>query len=238
MTVNGVTLGCIEKLVWTRHHVDLDGWFSGQDLQVGQNSRDLSPVPFHGSQNSLPMEPEAALCAMQFQFRLERTSPHTGVTFLATDARGNSVAVKVTPPGSCRVGISRICALPFALRLVASRAGDILHFLQTGDAGLSVSLRDTFGFNEETKAAPLMRPDILVNRSMSLPMPRDPLLLIIPIHNAHQHVARLLKRLADCIDVDHGILLIDDGSSESEIGPLLSDFAARFPDRVPHVDPD
>jgi GT2 family glycosyltransferase len=60
----------------------------------------------------------------------------------------------------------------------------------------------------------------------------NPVVIIIPVFNAAEDVSRLLDRLADTTEDHHQIILIDDGSDDPRIAPMLAAFAARFPHRA------
>lgn len=218
------TLGCIQISTWTRHHVDLQGWLlddrhlvGAEDTAGGSRTANATLVVPAGS--------------TRFQARLSRLSPDQPVQLLIAD-RNTRKEFLVAPPGPWRNAMAHILTLPAALRLIARHGLDILRFIQTGDAGLSVSLRDAFGFTEAGSAAPLLPGAALEPFLPQTEPPRRPVIVVVPVHNAVPQVARLLERLRCGVGIEHRIVLIDDGSSDPRIAPMLAGFAARHPDRV------
>jgi len=53
--------------------------------------------------------------------------------------------------------------------------------------------------------------------------------VIVPIHDAYDNVARCIAALVAYTDDHHRIVLVDDASQDSRIGPLLADVALRHP---------
>lgn len=53
--------------------------------------------------------------------------------------------------------------------------------------------------------------------------------LILPVHNAPDHVAQCLARLPEMTDLPWRLVIVDDGSTDPAIAPLLSDWVAQEP---------
>lgn len=71
--------------------------------------------------------------------------------------------------------------------------------------------------------------DRLADRAAPIaPLP-EPASVIVPIHNGAAHLRRLLATLFAHTEPRHRILLVDDGSTDPEIAPLLNRAAARNP---------
>lgn len=230
LTGHGDQRACVESSVWTRHHVDLHGWFIGDTLLAGGSGSTLIPCTVEAADNHQPHMPVCQAPARRFRVRTERPALKQAVVVRVSGGRSDTLSY-VPPPGPFREALAYLLATPAAVRLVARHRLDILRFLLTGDAGLSVALRDAFGFNEN-RPAPLIPSDVFAKAPHRPADLQRPVVVIVPIHNARPHVARLLQELALGLDIDHRILLIDDGSSDPSLAPLLASFASRHTDRV------
>jgi GT2 family glycosyltransferase len=62
------------------------------------------------------------------------------------------------------------------------------------------------------------------------PVPlHDPIDIIVPVHNGIDHLERLFATLFTHTAPHHRVLLVDDGSNDQEVAPLLARAAARRP---------
>lgn len=63
--------------------------------------------------------------------------------------------------------------------------------------------------------------------------------LVLPVHNARAHVAACLARLRQVTDLPWRLILVDDGSTDPAMDPLLADWVARHPQAtlITHADP-
>lgn len=229
LAANGLTGGRVEVAIWTRHQVELRGWFVGDELFAGLSGAILVPCQLEAIE-ARQRHGLAIRGSIGFHVRLGRTSRRAPVSLKATHGQTSS-HFQLSPPSLWRETIALILALPAAFRLVARHRNDIVRFLRTRDAGLSVSLRDAFGFNQD-QPAPLVSPEVMKACPATSAAHTGPIVIIVPIHNAPRQVARLFGRLATTLDSNHRLLLIDDGSTDPAIGPLLATFAEENPERV------
>jgi GT2 family glycosyltransferase len=93
-------------------------------------------------------------------------------------------------------------------------------------------LREAFCPIVEETPAPLATADLFCSSAPVQSKPKIPVVVIVPVFNAAEDVTRLLARLADTTEDHHKIILIDDGSDDPRIAPMLAAFAQRFPARV------
>lgn len=208
--------GCVEDVEWRKSQVMLRGWcrdsvtlgFAGDALQPitpWLARRDLGPGLDHAG----------------FETVLDRPTPRAALTIRS--GAGEIVFLAPTPRAERR---ARLIALPAALGFAARHWRDILRFLIRRDPGTSVALREAFGLEDALKSGPLMPADLFPPQSTG-PAPQvGPTVILVPVFNAPDHVARLLECLARPIGIDHHILLIDDASTDPLIAPMLDAFAA------------
>lgn len=218
--------GCVEQTIWSRDHVVLRGWSMTPALRV--SLEDHTGV----SLSAVAAEPGA--CGdtrTSFEVRLDRRNAGAAV-LLTPDHCTAAPTFRIAPPSRFRGGLACVLALPGALRHAFGHRSDILRFLRTGDPGLSSALRDAFGFGDDPDKAPLVPREVFMAPQSGMPAPERPVVVIVPVHDAPCHVHRLLGRLEAETDVDHRILLIDDGSEDPSIQPMLTSFASRHPARV------
>jgi len=88
-------------------------------------------------------------------------------------------------------------------------------------------------------ADPPVPPLILRSEEGTVPRPVTPITLILPVHNAGAHVALCLDRIAAMTDLPWRLVVVDDGSTDPGIAPLLAGWVAQHPNvtRLTHVTP-
>lgn len=103
---------------------------------------------------------------------------------------------------------------------------DIVRFLRTGDPAVAHDLRRRFGIGEVIRAAHPIPGTLFACDAPPKPQPAT---IIIPIFNAAEHVERLLSHLPDTLPAHQHVILIDDGSTDARIAPLIDWFCRTWP---------
>ncbi|MCG6883034.1 MAG: glycosyltransferase [Silicimonas sp.] len=126
----------------------------------------------------------------------------------------------------CSSTRATLAALPTAWGTVWASRADILRYLRTGEDALAFELRRRFGLGPPLGAAQPIPPDIFADNPMSQAARAT---IIVPVFNAFEDTARLLRQLTETLAREIGILLVDDGSDDPRIAPLLHEFTTRVP---------
>jgi GT2 family glycosyltransferase len=75
--------------------------------------------------------------------------------------------------------------------------------------------------------APLLH---LAGPGTALPSFSTPIAIVLPVHNAQPHVMRCLNRIATNTDLPWRLVIVEDGSSDPTLRPMLRDWVAAHPD--------
>ena len=102
---------------------------------------------------------------------------------------------------------------------------EVALYLATGDQMVAARLRHRFGIVPGDDPACGM-PDGLFAQDIVACAP-VPATVIIPVYNAAEDVARLFAALPATLDPDQPVLVVDDGSDDPRIEPLITDFLHR-----------
>ncbi|NND20927.1 MAG: glycosyltransferase [Silicimonas sp.] len=228
----GETVGWIERVVWQRERVRLTGWCSASGVCAGfEGQRPILIEPWIERSDVQHDHPGTSLVT-GFEIELARGARDAPVLIgvdgdvLAPDA------VRLEPPSRGREMSTRMATLPAALGYAFGYRRDIIRFIGTGDSGLSVALRDAFGFGFARDAVPMVPSDFFAETDREITPPQCNTVLIVPIFNAPGNVAQLLERLETTVDIPHHILLVDDASVDPAIPGILATFAAKAAGRI------
>ena len=112
-----------------------------------------------------------------------------------------------------------------AVQAVWSERTDIAEFLRSGNEELGYDLRRRFGLGAPLGTAHPIPSDLF--QGSDSPPQSDPAIIILPVYNAAKDVARLLDVLPLPTNELQRIVIVDDGSTDPDIPPLLHGFAAR-----------
>lgn len=104
---------------------------------------------------------------------------------------------------------------------------DMVAFLRNGDLGLAHDLRRRFGLAVPLDAAQPIPDDLFEWRQTEMPL--GPATIVIPIYNAVEEVASLLKRLPSTLPNDQSVILVNDGSTDPRIRDEIASFAQTWP---------
>lgn len=160
--------------------------------------------------------------AGNIELQLPRPHRAAGLSFRFPDGKQYLLAA----PGFLAETTARISAIPSAAAEVWSARVQILQFLANGDPSIAANLRLRFGLTPASDHAVIV-PDDLFCKSHASTTP--PTTIVIPVFNAADDVQRLLTRLPDTLPQTVQVVLIDDGSTDARIVPLLEAFAKAFP---------
>jgi GT2 family glycosyltransferase len=225
LTLSAKEIGCVERTLWKRHSVTIVGWCTSGALSFGFEGRMRHRiVPWIERREISSANAEVPLhCG--FVAEIARPDTRSNVTICPEEYSDATPLLSIQPPGRLIENFARLRALPQAITYAARHRHDILRFIRTGDPGLAVALRDIFGFEDDALVAPLAPPDIFG------PEVIDPALssaattvIIVPVYNAADDTEALLNRLDQTTDATCHLLLIDDGSTDPRIAPMLRDF--------------
>lgn len=229
-------LACLDRTVWKRRSVLLSGW-----TEAGHPVAEFPPVVPAENQplieDSTTSDHDFARSPREgFEIELARPDPRALLTIRLEGAFPETAPLRIRPPGRCAEARARLRALPGVLRHIHRHRGEILRFLRNSEPGLSVALRDAFGFGDGSTPAPFVSPGIFGAAQVPRPVSGiGPTVILVPVWNAPDDTARLLARLPGTLDIPHRILLIDDGSDDPAIAPMLEAFRSRHPDTV-HIE--
>lgn len=183
---------------WRRHHVVVRGQTHAQRATIAFEDRAGVPV------------------TSDFNLSLPRPDRGSGL-LLQTEAD----TVHFAAPRRAQIGSALLFAVPKACFSVARYAADITTFLRTGDAATAARLRKAFGLTPETDSGCVLPHDLLGH-----PPPRNlvqsDVTVLVPVYNAANDLAALLDRLRSATVP---IILVNDGSSDPSIAPMLDQFA-------------
>lgn len=60
-----------------------------------------------------------------------------------------------------------------------------------------------------------------------LPQPDTGIVILLPVHNATDHVARCLDRITTMTDLPWRLVIVEDGSTDPDLRPMLADWVAK-----------
>ncbi len=123
--------------------------------------------------------------------------------------------------------MGRLTAIRPVLTKLWSARREIATFLRTGDEEVGYHLRRRFGLTACDGLVHTVPPDLFAARAV--PRTSEDATIIIPVFNAADHVARLLDHLPDTIPEGQTVLVIDDGSDDPGITPILTRFGSKVP---------
>ncbi len=228
------TLVFVEQTVWTRHRVVVRGWSASTSLRIGfagQLQREIRPWIENCERNERRDEP---FLKKGFEVELDRPNSRETIVVQADGPPFGHRSLHLVPPTRIRECSARLRNVPSALHLAAKNRRDILRFLATSDPGVSIRLRESFGYAGNTALDPLIPPQLFDDSH--IPPARaandPPTVVLVPVFNAADQLSRLLVRLAEGVGVPHRILLLDDCSDDPRIADMLQDFQNADPDRV------
>lgn len=203
----GAEIGQVGAVIWRRRQVEVRGRIDGAAAGLGFDER---PPVAVGS---------------RFEIRLDRPAKSAALTLSVETDAGRHV-LRLAAPGRLREALARAAALPGALAEVLAERPAVLAFLRTGDQAVAAGLRRRFGLMPEDDATFPVPPDLFAEGGAP-PCPAAPVTIVVPVFNA----APDLRRLLGCLSRDpvdwHRIVLVDDGSDDPAIAPIIADFCAR-----------
>lgn len=230
--LDNAAVGRIESVQWRKNRIVLRGCCSVPNLEIG--FEDAQPIPVQPRAYGPDIAEKGTDSSRRsgFEISLRRSGRETSITLTFGNCDPASPPLRLHRPRRLTEAVARLVQVPAVLSLVASHGRDILRFLGTGDAGVAIALRDALFPSDDETPPPIAPPDLFCTSDVLPSDPEVPVVVIIPVFNAADEVARLLDRLADTTEDHHQIILIDDGSDDPRVAPMLAAFAARFSQRV------
>lgn len=157
-----------------------------------------------------------------FDIKLRRPDRTSGAT---VSLQAHQRRVHFPAPGPVKILLAALGATPKVILDLFRSSRDIITFLKTNDPATALRLRKRFGITPPNDTGCTL-PHDLVSDTHRPPVPTDKATIVVPVYNAYDDVASLLPRLRGA---QYPILLVDDGSDDARIAPLLSEFTDQMP---------
>jgi GT2 family glycosyltransferase/glycosyltransferase involved in cell wall biosynthesis len=229
VNIGDTIFGYVESIVWRSDRVTLRGWVHGGTLRatVG-NEPPVAIVPSLERPDVVSATGHAFPATCGFALDLMRPWREAGLS-MSIDTDAGRWKWQAPAPTARQERTARLRALPSAMLNVGRHGGAILRFVRTGDPALSTMLRHSFGFAQTGPESRAVHSDLFADDfNEDFPQGNSrPVAIIVPVYNAHFDVKRLLSHLPDSIGMDHHLILVNDGSDDTRIAPLLDDHARR-----------
>jgi GT2 family glycosyltransferase len=97
---------------------------------------------------------------------------------------------------------------------------------QIRDPHIRSRAKARLGLSQDTPA-PLLH---LAPPGTTLPARSTPIAIVLPVHNAQPHVRRCLDRIATNTDLPWRLVIVEDGSSDPTLRPMLKSWVAAYPE--------
>ncbi|MFA8387631.1 MAG: glycosyltransferase [Pelagibaca sp.] len=160
-----------------------------------------------------------------------------------TQASGFAPSLPYTPGAPIRVSLrnatadSVIFPAPSRLRWIAAHLalwpGLLRRMVQTlpllpriGDPHVRSRAKARLGLVAD-HPAPMLHPAPQGKAERQL---SSPIAILLPVHNARSHVAHCLDRVARMTDLPWRLVIVEDGSTDPALRPMLLDWVAAYPD--------
>ncbi len=157
------------------------------------------------------------------QFRLQMPRPrHLSEELFVSFSDSTQLVVKRPRPWF--EAVARAAAFPKAVRVLWRTRNNIKQFLMSGDPTVAAALRREYGLTPDTHPGGVIRENLFdAVETASTPA----VTVIIPVFNAANDVKRLLTRLSKTLPTAASAILVNDGSSDTELPALLEKFTSE-----------
>ncbi len=212
--------GHVDKVILAGSHVTFVGWSTADRiLLTGADGQSVT-------RPDIPRQDVADVLRLPPRVGFEISQPYGDGRFsLTVDSGGVNHSHDVAPiPVHHLKRNRRAMALRF-LWTVAKVSPLILRALRHNDPAARAAVKTALGLNAVPQAGPMETGLFAGADQVAMPDP-EPVTLILPVYNAFDLLPEVLQRVVDHTDLPWRMIVIEDGSSDANVRPWLTDWVA------------